>query len=433
MTALEKSLKNIISSWFLTEPLLFGVACTHQLVPNPNITIPMRTGKLRIEFSPVLLEQKTDKEKEQFLRVEIYRILLGHPYTRQPHDVKAGVAVLASDVTIYQTFRKPIFNEEDSYLLKLAGVEYLKNQAARFGYLEDPLPKKWRGSEELNFFLKNLQVAAKTGELMLLDKLSFEQWYRRILFLIQETSIAGENAGTGNGALEDASAEAAALWEENEDAQKDIQNLIKKADAEQGWGGLGGNEQRVLKDECDFSFDYRRALAQFRQSIVSANRTLTRMRPSRRYGFKAMGSRYERKANILIAVDVSGSITDESFEHFSHAIKNFFFLGIIEKIDLIFFDVNLKNTKPITFRKKVELDEIKGRGGTNFQPAINYFEEHSDEYSGLIIFTDGEGDIPKINNSSKNILWILDSRLAFEKYRQWICKLPGCKATYLPF
>ena len=146
-----------------------------------------------------------------------------------------------------------------------------------------------------------------------------------------------------------------------------------------------------------------------------------------------MGSRYERKANILIAVDVSGSITDESFEHFTHAIKNFFFLGIIEKIDLIFFDVNLKDTNPVSFSKKITLDSIKGRGGTNFQPALDYFTDHSQEYSGLIIFTDGEGEIPVLKAGTSSILWILDSRLAYEKSRYWIESLPGNKATYLPF
>ena len=102
------------------------------------------------------------------------------------------------------------------------------------------------------------------------------------------------------------------------------------------WGETGGNLQRALAQDVDFSFDYRRALTKFRANIVSANRRLTRMKPSRRYGFSAMGSRYERKADILIAVDVSGSITDESFARFYHAIKNFFFLRIIENIDLIF-------------------------------------------------------------------------------------------------
>ena len=212
-----------------------------------------------------------------------------------------------------------------------------------------------------------------------------------------------------------------------------IKNEIEKAHNEQGWGGLGGELVRAIEDNCDFSFDYRRALTQFRQSIVSPLRSLTRMRPSRRYGFQAMGSRYERKANILIAVDVSGSITDESFEHFYHAINNFFFLGLIEKIDLIFFDVNLKNTKPISFRKKINLENIKGRGGTNFQPAIDFYEENKNNYSGMIIFTDGQGNIPKINVNKTNILWILEGRIAYEQSYKWINQLSGCKATYLPF
>ena len=165
------------------------------------------------------------------------------------------------------------------------------------------------------------------------------------------------------------------------------------------------------------------------------------MRPSRRYGFFAMGSRYDRKANILIAVDVSGSITEESFSNFYHAISNFFFLGIIEKIDLIFFDVNLKNTSPVTFRgsrSKINLEEIKGRGGTSFEAPYEYYIQHSNEYSGMIIFTDGEGNSPyRVLNTAKaspgTVLWILDSRLSFEKSRYWIEKLPGSSVTYLPF
>ena len=147
-----------------------------------------------------------------------------------------------------------------------------------------------------------------------------------------------------------------------------------------------------------------------------------------------MGSRYERKADILIAVDVSGSITDESFTRFYHAIKNFFFLKIIENIDLIFFDVNLKNTSPIKFSKNLKLAEIQGRGGTNFQPPIDYFLENRSRYSGMIIFTDGEGEVPKMTGGSGNasILWILDSRLAYEKSRWWIESLPGNFCTFLP-
>lgn len=393
----------------------------------------MRSGKGRIEYSSQLLEKATDSILEKYLKVELYRIVLMHPYSRQPVNAMKNILLLASDVTIYQNCKKEFFNQKKSQTaFCLNGVEYLKSLAARFANSENPLGEKWNGTEELQFFLKNLVIAPRTGELMLIDKLTFEQWYKKILFLIKETSIGGEQAGT-NSAFTQAGNQASELWEENQEIQAELENQIQKADSEEGWGGLGGDLKRQIKEQGDFSFDYRRALTQFRQSIVSANRSLTRMRPSRRYGFKAMGSRYDRKANVLIAVDVSGSITDESFGNFYHAIRNFFFLGLIEKIDLIFFDVNLKNTKPIPFTKNINLNQIKGRGGTNFQSPLDFFSLHFSEYSGLIIFTDGEGEVPKLECQKKNILWILDSRLSYEKSRNWIDSLPGCKSTYLPF
>lgn len=429
---IEKRVKKIVSTWFFTQPLLYSVYCTHSFVENKNIQIPMRSGKGRIEYSSLLLEKTSDFQLESYLKIELYRIILLHPYQRQPVNCQKNILFLASDVVIYQNCKNEFFGLQSKETVELNGVEYLKSQASRFANLENPLGDKWAGTEELQFYLKNLVLAPRTGELLLVDKLTFEQWYKKILFLIKETSIGGQQAGT-NSAFTKAGNEAAELWEENQEIQAELENQVQKADAEEGWGGLGGDLKREIKDSGDFSFDYRKALTQFRQCIVSANRSLTRMRPSRRYGFKAMGSRYDRKANVLIAVDVSGSITDESFGNFYHAIKNFFFLGLIEKIDLIFFDVNLKNTQAVPFSKKVDLQNIKGRGGTNFQPPLDFFEQHSSEYSGLIIFTDGEGAVPQVSEKSQNILWILDSRLSYEKTKGWISSLTGCKSTYLPF
>lgn len=425
----EKRIKSIAKNWFFNNPLLFSTFCTHSLVENAALTVPMRTGRRLIEFSSAIVENYSDFQLETCLKIQIYKILLQHPYKRQPHNPKPGIMSIASDVTVYNLIDD--IKEKLAATEFLPGILYLKNQAIRFHILEHPLGIKWHNSEEEKFFQRNLQVDHNNGLLLSVDDLSYEQWYGKILFLVKETAVSGENAGS----LEDAEAlgVGAELWEENQEAIEEIKDQLKKAEIDQGWGETGGGLQRKLKDECDFSFDYRRALAQFRQSIVSPARKLTRMRPSRRYGFKAMGSRYERKANILIAVDVSGSITDESFERFYHAINNFFFLGIIEKIDLIFFDVNLKNTKPITFQKKINLQEIKGRGGTNFQPAIDFYLLNRNLYSGMIIFTDGEGNPPLVDGGSANILWILDSRLAFEKSRQWINSINGCKSTYLPF
>ena len=426
----EKRLKTIIKNWFISEPLLFSIITTHHLVMNDGLSVAMRTGRMCIEFSNLLCSELSDTELTDFLKIETYRILLKHPYARQPYKANPTALQLASDVVIAKFFVPPSGIES-------AGIVYLKSQAWRFSTLDYPLGKRWSDTDELKFFQRNLQIDRNTGLLKTVDDLTFEQWYKWLLFLISETSAGGGEA-SGAGALSDydlsAITESAELWQEDESAQNQIDDKIKKAEIENGWGETGGNLVRTLQEQTDFSFDYRRALTKFRANIVSVNRRLTRMKPSRRYGFSAMGSRYERKADILIAVDVSGSITDESFTRFYHAIKNFFFLKIIENIDLIFFDVNLKNTSPIKFSKNLKLAEIQGRGGTNFQPPIDYFLENRSRYSGMIIFTDGEGEVPKMTGGSGNasILWILDSRLAYEKSRWWIESLPGNFGTFLP-
>ena len=426
----ENRLKTIIKNWFISEPLLFSIITTHHLVMNDGLSVAMRTGRMCIEFSNLLCSELSDTELTDFLKIETYRILLKHPYARQPYKANPTALQLASDVVIAKYFVPPSGIES-------AGIVYLKSQAWRFSTLDYPLGKRWSDTDELKFFQRNLQIDRNTGLLKTVDDLTFEQWYKWLLFLIRETSAGGGEA-SGAGALSDydlsAITESAELWQEDESAQNQIDDKIKKAEIENGWGETGGNLVRTLQEQTDFSFDYRRALTKFRANIVSVNRRLSRMKPSRRYGFSAMGSRYERKADILIAVDVSGSITDESFTRFYHAIKNFFFLKIIENIDLIFFDVNLKNTSPIKFSKNLKLAEIQGRGGTNFQPPIDYFLENRSRYSGMIIFTDGEGEVPKMTGGSGNasILWILDSRLAYEKSRWWIESLPGNFCTFLP-
>ena len=75
-----KQIKQIISKWFLKEPLLFSAVSTHTVVPNPSINIPIRTGQMRIEYSPMLLEKNTNEQIEEYLKIEVFRILLEHPY-----------------------------------------------------------------------------------------------------------------------------------------------------------------------------------------------------------------------------------------------------------------------------------------------------------------------------------------------------------------
>ena len=221
------------------------------------------------------------------------------------------------------------------------------------------------------------------------------------------------------------------LWEEDEETCCNINELIETAQNSNTWGSLPGNLQALIKASMKIEMDYRKMLSIFRTSILSSKRSLTRMRPNRRFGFAFMGSHYELATNILIAVDVSGSVSDKSLQYFFSVINRFFKYGI-EKLDVIQFDYELKTDKPKPLKKAKCEVKISGRGGTSFQPAADYYCSHP-EYDGLIYFTDGCAPPPVFNTKRLiDVLWILQSKQEYEKHKNWIKKIPRNRAAYIP-
>jgi predicted metal-dependent peptidase len=71
---------------------------------------------------------------------------------------------------------------------------------------------------------------------------------------------------------------------------------------------------------------------------------------------------------------------------------------------LIFADTQMQT--PIKYKPNVKL-EIKKRGGTDFNPVVDYYHQHRNRFSTLIYLTDGEAPLP--DNPVKNMLWVLST------------------------
>ena len=99
MTVGER-IKTISQDWFLTEPLIFAVLCTHALKRNDNMGCDMRCGKGLIEYNPERLEHFDDQQLALRLKAEVVRIILKHPYQRQPYNPRRDVMRLSSDLTL---------------------------------------------------------------------------------------------------------------------------------------------------------------------------------------------------------------------------------------------------------------------------------------------------------------------------------------------
>ena len=100
--------------WFIREETFYTASCTHNIVKvNNSMKCPIRVGKGVIEIHADLCAGMTDKELEERLRVEMIRILLKHPYDRQPDGCSKLACALASNCVI-----------ADAYPLKYIKMEH---------------------------------------------------------------------------------------------------------------------------------------------------------------------------------------------------------------------------------------------------------------------------------------------------------------------
>lgn len=412
----RRRIQKISEKWFLTEPLLFSVFCTHSLVSNDAMLNYMRTGKMRIEFNPFFTQNLSDYMLEELLKVEMLRILLKHPYQRQPPLANKAALYYASDVTISEHYETdaPIKKKEDFSLQGgLCFEEYYAKILPLIQRLDDNTDTEGGLSE------KNNSENDEDDDNSHVDDGDTQ-------------SQGGENdssdTDSNNATPEQLASEAAQLWEENDAAAETINAEIERAEQSNSWGTLGGNLVEIIRASLVVQMDYRKMLSRFRATMLSSKRRLTRMRPSRRYGFMYMGSRHDFTTKLLVAVDVSGSVSSKNLVHFFSIINRFFKYGI-ESIDVIQFDHEIKG-KPVSIKKARRDVKIIGRGGTCFQGAIDFYEEHSD-YDGLIMFTDGYAEIPETHRNGNNILWVFTSKSEYDAHT-WVREMRGSRATFIP-
>ena len=219
--------------------------------------------------------------------------------------------------------------------------------------------------------------------------------------------------------------EAAALWEEDDFMDEKIKEIIEWAQSSMQWGTLPGDLVQTLIASLRPEIDYRKVLSAFRATILSSAKMLTRFKPSRRYGFQYMGKKNEFTTRLLIAVDVSGSIADKEIRMFYSAINRFFKYGI-QSIDVLQFDTEAKSPT-MTIKKAQKSIKVHGRGGTDFQPAINYFENARKPYDGLIFFTDGYAPQPEMKmNTVRKTVWICSNKINYNAHKKWMRECGRC-------
>ena len=208
------------------------------------------------------------------------------------------------------------------------------------------------------------------------------------------------------------------LWEEAPMQMCEINEIILSST---NWGSVPGQMVEVIYQSTRGRVKYESILREFYASALSDNRRLTRSRPSRRFGFEQMGSFYKYMPKLIVALDCSGSVSSENLGIYLHILSQFFKYGI-QGIDVITFDTIVNKEVTKLKKNKDKQIAIKGRGGTDFQPVVDYFCKHID-YDGMMIVTDGYAPIPQVPSFLKNkLLWIIDNKQCFESSKHHFSK-----------
>lgn len=460
---MEEVISHIVEEWFLTEPLLFSAWCTHTLAENRKMHVPMRTGKMRIEYNPDILADWTDEAIEERLKFEVIRILLGHPYQRQPYKAKKSTLGIASDVTLSATYHKIKSIKVPEGLRYDRGLCFEEYYALVEAFLNqqrpdnpgNDIPSQHEGCDESDEDeIDSLSTSTDSDSESEQEGREPRKGLSAPIDEDDEETVPMEDEKNSGGSGEDGGEqeedeerdplqqiideadESAELWEEDQLASEQVKETVRRAQRSKQWGSMAGG----LKDEIEATtivrIDYRTILSGFRASVLCSKRRLTRMIPSRRYGFQYMGSKRDFATRLLVAIDVSGSVDDKQVAQALSIINRFFKYGV-ENVDVILFDVALHG-EVMSMKKAQKSIKIEGRGGTSFQEPIDYFLDN--HYDGLIMITDGYAPKPELPKAFYgNILWMLyndeyfrDNGGLLPSAHQWIAELPKNKFTILP-
>ncbi len=395
----SETLKLLSENWFLQEPAFFALLCQQQLEENAHMECAFRCGQGRIEYNPLILSHKNYAEVEQLMRVEMIRIYLKHPYERQPEGCSKEALSIGSDITI-----------GDGYCM----LHKEKLPVHDPGYYHLPLGQYYE------WYAKQIQGQKQDDE----DNRQKNN---------EENQNKRGNRDSKNNSTSEYSKpedkDKSQLWREDELQRQRINDLINRTT---DWGTLPAEIVELIKASTKARINNRLIWEGFHSTILSSHRHLTRMRPNRRTDFLHMGSTRQFDTHLLVAIDTSGSITDAMLADFYSAINRIFRYGVV-KIDVCQFDAELGPIEEMHHAQREV--QIKGRGGTSYQPLFELITEKPNDYDGLIILTDGQAPPPTRNGSMLKkgdkalhtpILWVCQDKASYEASHEWMQKTGRC-------
>ena len=203
-------------------------------------------------------------------------------------------------------------------------------------------------------------------------------------------------------------------WEEFEDMSEAEKKLIEKQvqkilqDAKEQTIKKRGNvpgeiEGLIVLDEVTKAkFDWKGYLRRFTGTSTKIFTKKIRRKENYRYEDNP-GLKIKMRQHMLLAIDTSGSVSNEELTEFMNEIHHIHKAGV--DITIVQCDTSIRSIEP--YKGKNDL-KVHGRGGTEFDPVLDYYNANLKKYTSLVYFTDGECYTSV--KPRNRVLWVLSER-----------------------
>lgn len=188
-------------------------------------------------------------------------------------------------------------------------------------------------------------------------------------------------------------------------AQDQFKNILKRVieeDLKRDRGLIPGQYHSIidkLDEKIPDKMNWKSVVRNFASFAKSIRINITRNKMHKRLGFDYPGINIKRKTKILLGIDTSGSVSDLELTEFLKQIHLIYKTGI----EITVVECDAKMYEPWVYNGKFKEFTFKGRGGTSFDPVLEFFMKG--EYNGLIYFTDGGCSTNM--KITKKVLWVV--------------------------
>lgn len=176
-------------------------------------------------------------------------------------------------------------------------------------------------------------------------------------------------------------------------------------------GKLGGGMARMVDHLLQPQLPWRMLLARYMTAVARDDYSFTRPSSRREEGGAIYPSLRSSQINLMVIVDTSGSIVDDEMSSFVseiNAIKG----QMRARVTLHACDSQMSDNGPWVYEAWDELaipDDMKGGGGTDFCPAIEWVNCSDQQPDLLVYFTDAQGSFPEVEPPYP-VIWLVKGK-----------------------